>query len=42
MVRVFWLGPLLGGVLATVVWEAILRPDQVVEEEKHLVQASSV
>ncbi|CAM9120646.1 unnamed protein product [Ascophyllum nodosum] len=26
--RVFWIGPLLGGVLATVMWEAILRPEQ--------------
>ncbi|CAN0316406.1 unnamed protein product, partial [Hapterophycus canaliculatus] len=25
---VFWAGPMLGGVLGTVVWEAILRPDQ--------------
>ena len=26
--RVFWFGPLLGGVLATFVWEGILRPAQ--------------
>ncbi|CAM9121113.1 unnamed protein product [Ascophyllum nodosum] len=25
---VFWIGPLLGGVLATIMWEAILRPEQ--------------
>ncbi|CAN0185408.1 unnamed protein product, partial [Discosporangium mesarthrocarpum] len=28
---VFWIGPLLGGVLATLVWEAILRPQHPVE-----------
>ncbi|CAM9677662.1 unnamed protein product [Pylaiella littoralis] len=40
---VFWLGPLLGGVLATVVWEAVLRPDQaVVEEQKQIIQAATV
>lgn len=42
-IRVFWVGPLLGGVLGTVVWEAVLRPDQpVVEESKPIVQATSV
>ncbi|CAN0491465.1 unnamed protein product, partial [Ectocarpus sp. 12 AP-2014] len=30
---VFWVGPLLGGVLGTVTWEAILRPDQTVDDE---------
>ncbi|CAM9120088.1 unnamed protein product [Ascophyllum nodosum] len=39
---VFWIGPLLGGVLATVVWETILRPDQPVESQKPIVQASTV
>eukprot|EP00903_Cladosiphon_okamuranus_P015435 g14256.t1 len=40
---VFWAGPLLGGVLGTVVWEAVLRPDQpVVEETKTIVQAATV
>ncbi|CBN74002.1 aquaporin [Ectocarpus siliculosus] len=39
---VFWVGPLLGGVLATVTWEAILRPDQVIEQEKKVPQAISV
>ncbi|CAN0451564.1 unnamed protein product, partial [Laminaria digitata] len=24
--RVFWFGPMVGGVLATLVWESILRP----------------
>eukprot|EP00752_Nemacystus_decipiens_P008578 g7659.t2 len=39
---VFWVGPLLGGVLGTVVWEAVLRPDQpIVEETKPIVQAAS-
>ncbi|CAN0393167.1 unnamed protein product, partial [Hapterophycus canaliculatus] len=28
---VFWAGPMLGGVLATVVWEAALRPTQVAD-----------
>lgn len=42
-IRVFWVGPLLGGVLGTVVWEAVLRPDQPVEEEtKTIVQAATV
>lgn len=31
-VRVFWFGPMLGGALGTVVWEAILRPDPVIED----------
>ncbi|CAM9427742.1 unnamed protein product [Ectocarpus fasciculatus] len=30
---VFWVGPLLGGVLGTAIWEAILRPDQPVDDE---------
>ncbi|CAN0061807.1 unnamed protein product [Ectocarpus sp. 8 AP-2014] len=30
---VFWVGPLLGGVLGTATWEAILRPDQPVDDE---------
>ncbi|CAN0470176.1 unnamed protein product [Ectocarpus sp. 12 AP-2014] len=30
---VFWVGPLLGGVLGTATWEAILRPDQTVDDE---------
>ncbi|CAM9762462.1 unnamed protein product, partial [Scytosiphon promiscuus] len=28
---VFWVGPMLGGISATLVWEAILRPHQVAE-----------
>lgn len=27
-IRIFWAGPLLGGALGAVVWEAVLRPDQ--------------
>lgn len=26
--RVFWCGPLLGGVLAAVIWEVSIRPEQ--------------
>lgn len=35
VLRVFWLGPMLGGVLAALVWEAILRPAQ---PAQHAVQ----
>lgn len=46
--RVFWLGPLLGGVLATLVWEGILRPAQptmqptVQPRDKNLLEARTV
>ncbi|CAM9120569.1 unnamed protein product [Ascophyllum nodosum] len=39
---IFWIGPLLGGVLATVAWETILRPDQLVGFQKPIVQAATV
>ncbi|CAM9492763.1 unnamed protein product [Ascophyllum nodosum] len=41
---VFWAGPLIGGALATIVWEAILRPAQAVESEnseKELIEAGT-
>lgn len=46
--RVFWFGPLIGGALAPVVWEAILRPEQPVSKtsaagaSSGMVTASSV
>lgn len=41
--RVFWVGPLLGGALATVVWEGILRPEQPVSpQDKRIVEAGTV
>lgn len=30
-IRVFWVGPLVGGVLAAIVWETFIRPDQPVK-----------
>ncbi|CAM9492968.1 unnamed protein product [Ascophyllum nodosum] len=42
---VFWAGPLVGGALATIVWETILRPAQPVESAssgKEIVQAGTV
>ncbi|CAM9762602.1 unnamed protein product [Scytosiphon promiscuus] len=40
---VFWAGPMVGGVLATFVWEAVLRPDQAVQddEEKTIAMAAT-
>ena len=45
--RVFWFGPMLGGVLATLVWEGILRPAQPVQppvqpERKNILEAHTV
>ncbi|CAM9465452.1 unnamed protein product [Laminaria digitata] len=39
---VFWVGPMLGGALATIVWEAILRPEQPVSQQKAIVEAGTV
>ena len=45
--RVFWSGPMLGGVLATLVWEGILRPAQPVHPtmrpaHKNILEARTV
>lgn len=39
---VFWAGPLIGGILAALVWEAVLRPEQpVAPQDKNIVQAGT-
>lgn len=40
--RVFWIGPLFGGVLAAVAWEGVLRPEQPVVRFDKTVLISSI
>ncbi|CAM9120487.1 unnamed protein product [Ascophyllum nodosum] len=39
---IFWIGPLVGAVFATVVWETILRPHQLVDLQTSIMQAATV